>query len=171
MSLKRGGIQTEIKMMPVIRVSDETWNRMKGLARPLEDTADDIVRRALDALEGASIKEDPKRPAAVRIPENDGHEILPQKEFRAPILIALYRMGGSGTKQEVTKAVLPQVKKRLKDADFVMVQTGESRWENAVAWERSDLKKEGYLRSDSPRGVWELTQQGWAEAASLANGN
>ena len=171
MSLKRSRTGTEIKMMPVIRVSDETWDRMKSLARPLEDTADDIVRRALDALEGASLKGVPKRATTARVPENVGHEILPQKEFRAPILIALHRMGGRGSKQEVTKAVLPQVKKRLKDADYVMMQTGELRWENAVAWERSDLRKEGYLRSDSPRGVWELTQQGQAEAAALANGN
>ena len=48
-----------------------------------------------------------------------------------------------------------------------MMDTGERRWENAVAWERSDLKKEGYLRSDSRRGDWELSEQGKIEAASL----
>lgn len=155
-------------MMPVIRVSDATWNRMKGLARPLEDTADDIVRRALDALEGVSTKDVPKRSVVGRPSDAEGQQILPQKEFRGPILMALHRLGGSGSKQEVTKAVLPQVQEKLKDADFIMMQTGERRWENAVAWERSDLKKEGYLRSDSPRGLWELSEQGIAEAASLA---
>ena len=37
-------------MSPVIRISDETWERLKSFARPLEDSADDVVRRALDAL-------------------------------------------------------------------------------------------------------------------------
>jgi hypothetical protein len=45
---------------------------------------------------------------------------------------------------EVTDEVVPQVSARLKEADFVMMDTGEKRWENAVAWERSDLTKEGY---------------------------
>lgn len=157
-------------MMPVIRVSDSTWNRMKGLARPLEDTADDIVRRALDALESVSVKETPKPKVFARPTGNEDQQKFPQKEFRAPILIALHRLGGSGSKQAVTTAVLPQVQDKLKDADFEMMQTGERRWENAVAWERSDLKKEGYLRSDSRRGLWELSEQGRTEAASLARG-
>lgn len=153
--------------MPVVRVSDSTWNRMKVHARPLEDTADDIVRRALDALEGVSPSMPRVRKSVGRPPKSSDGLKLPQKEFREPILIALHRLGGSGTKQEVTEAVLPQVKSRLRSADYAMMDTGERRWENAVAWERSDLKKEGYLRSDSRRGDWELSEQGKIEAASL----
>ena len=157
--------------MPVIRVSDSTWERMKSHARPLEDTADDIVRRALDALDGKSGGTPTKREAIGRPRKSAAGAKLPQKEFRAPILIALHQLGGRGSKKEVTDAVLPQVSGRLKEADFVMMDTGEKRWENAVAWERSDLTKEGYLRNDSPRGIWELSAQGRTEAASLAKGH
>jgi len=37
--------------MPVVRISDKTWNRLKAYAVPLEDTADAAIRRALDAAE------------------------------------------------------------------------------------------------------------------------
>lgn len=155
-------------MMPVIRVSDATWERMKSHARPLEDTADDIVRRALDALEGATTSVQTNAVKKGRPSKAKAADHLPQKEFRKPLLLALHRLGGKGTKKEVTKAVLPQVKDRLQPADHVMMETGELRWENAVAWERNDLKKEGYLLSDSERGVWELSELGRTEAMSLA---
>lgn len=57
----------------------------------------------------------------------------PQKEFRAQILIAQHQLGGRASRKEVTGAVLLQVSARLKQADFVMMDTGEKRWENAVA--------------------------------------
>lgn len=154
-------------MMPVIRVSDSTWDRMKTFARPLEDTADDIVSRALDALEG--IKATPKVSKAPGRPSKDREgEKLPQKEFRIPLLIALHELGGKASKHDASKAVFPKVKERLKPADHVLLSTGEFRWENAIAWERSELVKEGYLRNDSPRGTWELTDRGRTEASSLA---
>jgi hypothetical protein len=42
--------------MPVIRISQQTWERLKTYATPLEDTADDVVNIALDALEAARRK-------------------------------------------------------------------------------------------------------------------
>ena len=38
-------------MNPVLRVSDETFERLKAFAEPLEDTADDALRRVLDLAE------------------------------------------------------------------------------------------------------------------------
>ncbi|HDR29905.1 winged helix-turn-helix domain-containing protein [Rhodovulum sp.] len=38
----------------------------------------------------------------------------------------------------------------------------EERWWNATCWARSGLVKEGRFRSDSPRGVWELSDEGRA---------
>ena len=37
--------------MPVIRVSQQTWERLQRHARPLEHTANDVVEMALNALE------------------------------------------------------------------------------------------------------------------------
>lgn len=38
-------------MMPVVRISDGTWERLKTWAEPLEDTADDALRKVLDIAE------------------------------------------------------------------------------------------------------------------------
>ena len=46
------------------------------------------------------------------------------------------------------------------------VSTGDERWWNATCWARSNLVKEGYLRNDSPRGTWELSEQGTEFVAS-----
>ena len=37
--------------MPVIRIKDETYERMKAWAIPLEDTPNDAIERILDAAE------------------------------------------------------------------------------------------------------------------------
>ena len=47
-------------MMPVIRISDKTWERMKKYARPLEDLPDDVIGLALDALEERGLPAPPK---------------------------------------------------------------------------------------------------------------
>lgn len=153
-------------MMPVIRIADATWERMKRHARPLEDTPDDIVRRALDALEGTASEN--KRVASIGRPKKaQAGQKLPQKEFRSPLLLTLYSLGGDGSLDEVREAIYPRLEARLGEADYGIVATGEPRWWNATCWERSDLVKEGYLRSDSARGRWELSDEGRRKAKSL----
>lgn len=153
-------------MMPVIRVSEGTWERMKNHARPLEDTPDDIVRRALDALEGTKIAT-PKRSNVGRPRAEASGQKLPQREFRDPLLRTLYVLGGSADLQDVKSAIFPLVKSRLSDGDFQIVSTGEERWWNAICWERSELVKAGLLRSNSPRGRWELSEAGRAKASQI----
>ncbi len=82
-------------MMPVIRVSDATWDRMKSYAKPFEDKPEDIVNLALDALDEKMGRkaEKPKKVAAVLKPATG--KKLPQKEFRLPLLKALLEFGGS----------------------------------------------------------------------------
>lgn len=146
-------------MMPVIRVSDTTWERMKLHAKPLEDTPDDIVRRALDALEG-KVTEHVKSKTVGRPSKATAGKKLPQKEFRNPLLKVLEELGGAGSVEEIREALYPRVAARLSLADHHPVTTGEPRWWNATCWERANLVREGYLLSTSPRGRWELSEQG-----------
>lgn len=150
----------EIVMMPVIRISDATFTRLQAHAKPLEDTADDVVRLALDALDKqkgvAPASPKPKRS------RRRGNK-TPQRDFRQPLMKVLLDMGGSGDLQDIRKRMLPMVKDRLTDDDYELVSTGDERWWNATCWERSDLVKEGLFRDDSPRGVWELSDKGFKE--------
>lgn len=49
-------------MMPTIRISDSTWARLKKHAVPLEDTAEDVVKRLLDEYERARGKQSAPTP-------------------------------------------------------------------------------------------------------------
>lgn len=78
----------------------------------------------------------------------------PQAEFRQPILDALEELGGRGRAKDVKARVGEQVP--LRSGDFAQLASGAVVWETSVAWERQKLKDEGVLKSDSPRGWWEL---------------
>ena len=152
-------------MMPVIRISDATWERLKAYARPLEDSAEDVVRLALDALDeqhGRSTKTAQQKPAVKTLAprRKSSAEKLPQKEFRGPLLSVLREKGGRASVKEIRELLEPRMAPRLSSADYQLVSSGDPRWWNAVCWERNDLVKEGLLRGDSERGVWELSASG-----------
>jgi restriction endonuclease Mrr len=71
---------------------------------------------------------------------------------------------------EVLDLVLEKVKGRLTDADREKLPSGtDVRWRNTAAWERFKMVEDGLLKSDSPRGTWELTEAGMAAAEADAN--
>jgi hypothetical protein len=152
-------------MMPVIRISDATWERLKAYARPLEDSAEDVVRLALDALDKqhdrSTKSTQPKLAAKTSAPRQRlSGEKLPQKEFRGPLLDVLRQKGGKAPVKEIRELLEPRMAPHLSSADYEQVSSGDPRWWNAVCWERNDLVKEGLLRADSERGVWELSVRG-----------
>jgi hypothetical protein len=149
-------------MMPVIRVSDATWARLKANAVPLEDSVDDVVARALDALDNLanpSVRPTAKS-SAVAKRATTGNAVLPQKEFRLPLLRVLVELGGEARVGEIRSHLKPRMESRLSEADYALVKSGEERWWNATCWERNALKDEGLLSDRSPRGVWTLTEAG-----------
>jgi len=153
--------------MPTIRISDANWARMKVHAQPLEDSADDVIGRALDALEKEVRKNAPKPLPAAEVEKLKEHEEalrkqaedkLPQRAFRMPLLQVLFELGGSAAVKDVRKAMLPKMEGRLSPGDHVKVSSGDPRWWNAVCWERNELVKMGILRDDSERGIWALNE-------------
>ncbi len=152
--------------MPVIRISDATWERLKVYARPLEDTPEDVVRLALDALDAARGKKTAPAAKAPAVVRTKGKK-LPQRHFREPLMLVLLELGGSAYSKEIREKLEPRVMPLLGAGDLAPVSTGEPRWWNAVCWERNDLVKEGLFRSDSDRGIWELSDQGRAAAKML----
>ena len=71
------------------------------------------------------------------------------------------------------QAALAAVKRRMdgqfKGRDLEHTSTGAVVWENKMQWERLKMVKEGLLKSDSPRGIWELTPRGQTEARQLSH--
>ena len=93
-------------------------------------------------------------------PELEG-KITPQSEYRIPILEALLEMGGRGRVNDVLEKVEVNMKNRLTRVDYEKLPSGaDVRWKNHAKWERLKMVKDGLLKEDSPRGVWETTDKG-----------
>lgn len=79
--------------------------------------------------------------------------------LRQSILQALTRFGGRARARQVLQDVEEQLSGRLLPGDFEICQDGRSLyWKKNTQWERLRMINEGILRSDSPRGFWELRE-------------
>lgn len=82
-------------------------------------------------------------------------------EYMRPIIVALRRLGGSATIQELYEAVVDEMKltedqlSALHDPD----RGDQTEAAYRMAWARTYLKKAGFL-TNSERGVWALTPAG-----------
>jgi len=89
------------------------------------------------------------------------HGAIPQKEYRLPILKALLEKGGKATQKEVLGIIEQEIGKNFNQLDIEILSDGYTkRWQKNVEFERYKMVKSGLLKSDSPRGVWEVTEKG-----------
>jgi len=88
-------------------------------------------------------------------------EKTPRQAFRIPILEALVELSGKGKTDEILEKVERKMKHILKSVDYEKVPSGVMiRWQNTARWERYIMVQDGLLRSDSPKGIWEITEKG-----------
>jgi hypothetical protein len=86
----------------------------------------------------------------------------PKEAYRLPILMALVQMNGSGRVRDILPRVREMMKDCFNDYDFEPLPSNPDipRWDNTAQWERYFMVEDGLLASDSPRGVWEITEKG-----------
>jgi restriction system protein len=73
----------------------------------------------------------------------------------------LVELGGRGRREQVIELVGQKMQNVLRPADYEKLpQSSFIRWENRVAWQASNMRREGYIKNDSPRGIWEITDAG-----------
>jgi restriction system protein len=94
-------------------------------------------------------------------PKKAEHMPRRQAEFRRPLLETLRDLGGKSTAKFVRKRMELKLAPKLNGADYSPVGHGEPRWWKHVCWQRFILVKQGLLRDDSKRGVWELSERGF----------
>lgn len=118
------------------------WDAISAVAETQEDAETQAERRNLGRLR-----------KGLRTPE---------AEYRLPILRVLAESGGSAKASELLERLGEIMKPRLKAVDFEPLASGPEnpRWRNAAQWARNSMVKEGLLKEDSPRGVWEITAAG-----------
>lgn len=134
--------------MRTIRIDDEVWKELQKQATPFEDTPNDVLRKVLRLGNKKS-----KRPSQIV-----GR--TPQVTYRRAILEVLDEMEGSGQVREILDRVGEEMKDMLDQADYNELSSGMVRWRNTATWERQAMVKEGFLKSDSPHGYWEISDKG-----------
>lgn len=100
------------------------------------------------------------REIAERIEEEGETKVggTPKEDFYEPILSVLREMGGRGRAREVANRVGKMMGAELENkVDQEPLSDGLPRWMNRCYWARHDLKLQGKLKKDSPRGIWELS--------------
>lgn len=86
---------------------------------------------------------------------------IPQKEYRLPILETLLEKGGKTTQSEVFEIIGQKMRTVFNNLDLEVLSDGYTlRWQKNVAFARFRMSKEGLLKPDSPRGIWEISEIG-----------
>jgi hypothetical protein len=168
-----------------VLIDDEVLAVLKEHAEPFVDTPNSVLRRLLgmapmngnaaaqaDRLGAELATEEPfetgsqrggqrrrrrRRPAAKRAQFGT---ILPHDEYEIPLLEILDSHDGRAPTREVLDELEGRLADRLMPADFDRLATGNIRWRNRAQFVRLGLIKRGDMASGSPRGVWEITDQG-----------
>ena len=104
-------------------------------------------------------KEVPKRQVKSRLKRGLR---TPEENFVIPILESLIELGGKAEMKNVLKLVHEKMKNILNKYDYEPLPSNpkQKRWENTAQWARNTMVNEGLLSSESPRGIWEITEKG-----------
>lgn len=86
----------------------------------------------------------------------------PEEAFRKPILEALVELGGRAPVEKVLERVESKMAGILNQYDREPLPSypHSVRWKNTAQWCRNTLVREGLMKSDSPRGIWEISDAG-----------
>lgn len=98
--------------------------------------------------------------------------LTPQSALRDFVLLALYDLGGSGSKSQVLDRMEDLFGSGFTDDDRrTQPSNGETKWENQSAWERNSMVRDGliepYVQGVSVRGRWTLSPLGRLAAEQL----
>ena len=79
--------------------------------------------------------------------------------LRDLIVEALRQHGGSCHKNDVLKYMEQKLNGKLLPGDMEWRETTRDHaWQNNACWERYQMTKDGVLKTGSPRGIWELSE-------------
>ena len=86
----------------------------------------------------------------------------PESDYCIPILSCLTDLGGEAEVNIVLEKLFGKMKDRLNDYDLKGLPTNPNikRWNNTARWCRGAMVRDGLLSTDSPRGVWKITDKG-----------
>jgi hypothetical protein len=139
------------RLAAALSVRTESAQALNRLADELDHVLNDLKARS-----GRDNKMPPTKKLGrkhFRSPKTDG------KILRENIIRALKKLGGRARVGDVKTEIGRQLEGKLLPGDLEWRKaTKEYVWQNNAKWERFRMIKDGLLRSDSPRGIWELSE-------------
>jgi hypothetical protein len=96
--------------------------------------------------------------------------IAPESVYKRPILDILIDKGGRAPKREVLDELGVRISSELLPADHEMMGN-EERWRKRAQFVRLAFVKQGLMKADSPRGLWEISDAGRELASVPGNGS
>lgn len=152
---------TEMRQYDSAKKAINHAERIVHLREKLSGLYDELNKSTRGFLEEESEKEGigAGKSIIARLPKG---KRTPEKAFYVPILQAIVEMGGSASMGSVLPRVHELIHGSLKEADKETLSSAPTtpRWRNTAQWARNSLVKEGLMSSDSPHGVWAITQRG-----------
>lgn len=180
-------------MSPTIRIDEDVFEELKKHAEPFVDTPNTVLRRLLN-LGGAGFEptngavdlevdgdESPteastseeratrqrrRRTKPKRAPRAKTGSILHESAYELPILQIIEKHGGRAAAREVLDELEPKLDGQLTKVDRLELASGDVRWRNRAQFVRLRLVEQGDLLKHSPRGIWEISDQGRGRVAA-----
>jgi restriction system protein len=151
------------------------WNELEGGLCDQAD-GDQHTPRTVHGLKRSSPSPDSVKPrphAQQTSPQSAGRLIAgrirkglrtPESAFYCPILQALIDLGGSAKRSDVFLILEQSMRSILKPVDYQTLssEAQQMRWQNSAQWARNLMLKDGLLQSNSPPGLWEISEKGRA---------
>lgn len=156
-------------MSETIEIDGEVLDLLKSEAEAFVDTPNSVLRRLLGLDSDAEAQEirqsstkakEPRRSRRRRRKRVPAGSLLPLLEYAMPILQVLQKHEGRAAKRDVVNEVGQMLDGRLTDLDRENIDSGGERWRNRTQFARLRLVHGGYMKEDSPRGVWEISDEG-----------
>lgn len=174
-------------MSPTIRIDEDVFDELKKHAEPFVDTPNTVLRRILglgesgvesnngsggvahEIADGVAMRGSaepratrPRRRRAkvTRPPRAKTGTILSESMYELPMLEIINEHGGRAAAREVLDELETRLNGQLTEADRQELSSGDLRWRNRAQFVRLRLVERGDMVKDSPRGVWEISEQG-----------
>lgn len=121
----------------------------------LTDELEELLKGLKARLGRTSEVDTTKKPRAKR----SRSPKTPNATLRELIVEALRYHGGSSHKNDVLQYMEEKLQGKLLPGDMEWRETTRDHaWQNNACWERYQMTKDGVLKTGSPRGIWELSE-------------
>jgi restriction system protein len=90
-----------------------------------------------------------------------------QKEIEPKLLLALHKLGGTSGAKDVIERLIKNLGISDEEQRITRGKSKTPKFVNDCRWARENLKKQDFIKKNSPRGIWELTDDGKKAVAEL----